>query len=217
MRKTVIWILTLVLFTLSCPVGATEMEAALQLGEYGIMRGDPDGNYRLSDSISRAEFSKMIMIARNGAVCVPQETVFSDVDASHWASGYIASAAEHGIINGLGDGTFAPGSPVTHSQALKMVLHVLGYGQQAEDLGGYPDGYYAVLDTVQLMPDFPRDAEGATRGEIALLLVAALDVPLRRERKIFYFGEDGRLTSRTEVTVPDGQAATLRTALAASR
>ena len=57
---------------------------------------------------------------------------FTDVPASHWAAGYIAYCAQRGIINGMGDGTFAPDSPVTGLQFAKMLLCALGYNANDE-------------------------------------------------------------------------------------
>ena len=33
---------------------------------------------------------------------------FTDVEPGHWAESYINELSEKGIINGMGDGTFAP-------------------------------------------------------------------------------------------------------------
>lgn len=217
MRKTATLFLILILCTTVLPAKAVETEAAQALSVYGIMQGDPDGNFRLSDSISRAEFAKMIIAAKDGTVFAPRETLFSDVAASHWASGYIAAATEYGIINGMGDGTFSPSAPVTHSQAMKMVLETLGYGTKALVAGGYPTGYFAVSKELNFMVSFPQDEEEASRGEIACLIAEALDVPLYAEKRTYYFDENGRLSFRAEQTQTNGQTATLRTALDSDR
>lgn len=69
-------------------------------------------------------------------------TEFSDVQESHWSSGYVARAAELGIINGFGDGTFAPDEDATYGQMIKMLVCALGYKPIAEANGGWQGGGY---------------------------------------------------------------------------
>lgn len=206
MRKFIALLLTGILTMTAFPVWAAEAgEAAAELGKYGIMNGDPDGNLRLGDTISRAEFAKMSMTAKDGKAYAPTNTVFTDVPSSHWASGYIMKATEYKILNGMGNGTFAPDENVTEDQAVKMVVCALGYGGLAEELGGYPSGYYTVADRLGIWDKNSSDGLlTATRGEVAVLLEKALDVPMRDEKKIFYFDQTGRLNSRTEATVFSG-------------
>ena len=54
------------------------------------------------------------------------KTSFADVAAGHWASGFINTAVESGIIVGDGDGNFRPEDEVKHEEAVKMVICALG-------------------------------------------------------------------------------------------
>jgi hypothetical protein len=70
---------------------------------------------------------------------------FSDVSVVNDDTIFISLAKTMGIINGNGNGTFAPNDLVTYNQAVKMILCTIGYGEQlAKEKGGYPDGYIAV-------------------------------------------------------------------------
>lgn len=204
MKKTVAAILACILLLPAVTGLAEETEAALELGKYGIMQGDPDGNLRLADSISRAEFAKMIMVTKESASYTPVDTEFTDVSETHWASGYIAACVESEILNGMGDGTFAPDAPVTHEQAVKMVVCALGYGAVAEHLGGYPGGYFSVAKSRGCLAGIPMDAVPATRGEIAGLLAASLDVPHAETDEEFFFDHNGRLAKNPTTVVYDG-------------
>ncbi len=206
MRKIIVVLLAVILMATACPVWAAEAEdAAAELGKYGIMNGDPDGNLRLADTVSRAEFAKMIMAAKDGRVYAPTKTVFTDVNSEHWAAGYIMKAVEYGILNGMGDGTFAPETTVTGEQALKMVLCALGYSGPSEEKGGYPTGYYAVAEELGLWNRNTSDGTlPASRATVAILLEKALDIPLREEKKIYFFNDSGRLDVQLEITVHDG-------------
>ena len=69
---------------------------------------------------------------------------FSDVASTHWAAGYIYTAAEYGAINGFGDGMFQPELSVTNEQAVKMLAAAWGCTDEAEKLGGCPNGYMEI-------------------------------------------------------------------------
>ena len=108
---------------------------------------------------------------------------FTDVASNHWAAGYINWAAGLGIVNGMGDGTFAPDAPVTYEQAVKMIVCALGYESLAVKRGGYPTGYmviassYGVTDGVAMTPA----SINATRAGVAQLIYNALEAPLMVE------------------------------------
>ena len=96
---------------------------------------------------------------------------FTDVPASHWAAGYIAYCANAGIINGMGDGTFAPDSPVTGLQFAKMLLCAVGYNANDEYVN---DDWAIVVSKDALRLDIFKGNLGgatntpATREECAL-------------------------------------------------
>ena len=129
------------------------------LKENGIIKGDPNGDLRPDDELTRAEFAVILCrvmgveeLARTDGMIGKE--YFKDVTQTHWAAGYINTAAEYRAINGYEDRTFRPEQSVTNEQAVKMLVGAWGYGGEAEKLGGYPDGYmeiarrYGVTDTV---------------------------------------------------------------------
>lgn len=179
-------------------------EAVESLSKLGIVTGDPDGTYRPEDTVTRAEMAALIAriqgydeTAKGSA-----NTVFTDVPASHWASGYIAQANNQGIVNGYGDGTFGPEDTVLYEQAVKMIMATLGYTPFAENNGSYPTGYltaasrYGVVDGVSNAVI----GTGANRGTVAQLLANAIDTPLMGQSK---WATDGTV----EYTIYDGTTA----------
>ena len=76
----------------------------------GTYRYDPDGH------LTRGALAKLAALACTlveGTITVPDETpAFSDVDG-HWAEAYIQWAADNHLIDGVGDGTYAPNETVT--------------------------------------------------------------------------------------------------------
>lgn len=135
------------------PAGAPYEEAVGVLAELGIIKGDDYGNFNPDNTITRAEAATIIC----RMLCVEEEAkaikreVFSDVSISHWAVGYIAKAAEIGIINGYGNGNFGPNDPVAQDQIIKMLVCAWGYGQYAKELGGWPTGYITVAEELGII------------------------------------------------------------------
>lgn len=125
--------------------GAEYAEAAEYLHEIGVMQGDTSGNFNPDRYVTRAQMAAVICRMLGESEELPDSgTSFSDVPASYWASGYIAKAAELGIINGYKDGTFKPGNTVTYEQALAMVVRATGLEDAAKAAGGYPNGHIEV-------------------------------------------------------------------------
>ena len=154
------------------------------LAALGIVGGDDQGNFNPDNTITRAEFTKIVCEiqglkgdANKGA------TAFTDVAADHWASGYINMATNLKIINGMGDGTFAPEAPVTYEQAIKMLVVTLGFSPMAEDKGGYPTGHLVVAQTYGMTKNVaaPAQTEAAKRSLIAQIVYNTIDTPMMEQ------------------------------------
>ena len=115
-------------------------EAVNMATALGIIQGFPDGSYHPEDLVTRAQMSKMISIIMNkGADPVLDSTIpqqYTDVPLAHWAFRNIAYCTGFGIVEGLGDGNFAPESGVTGTEAAKMLLVTLGYNADIEKFNG---------------------------------------------------------------------------------
>ena len=157
-------------------------EAVETLSKLGIVTGYEDGSYKPETVVTRAEMAALIAriqgydeVAKASAA-----TIFADVAKEHWASGYVAQAANQGIINGYGDGTFGPDDAVTYEQAVKMIMATLGYTPYANFNGGYPTGYLAAATRYGVTKKVSNAVvgTGANRGTIAQLLNNAIDTPL---------------------------------------
>ena len=145
------------------PQNKEELSKTYEMGilnQNGIIVGDPDGDLREGDEITRAEFAAVLCRAMG---CenetenndLKQKNYFPDVPAEHWAAGYVNFAYENGAISGFPDGNFYPEQKVTNEQVIKMLIGAWGYGDEAEKNGGYPNGYmkvakeHGVLDTIE--------------------------------------------------------------------
>ena len=165
--KKRIWALTL-LVGLFCllPAGAmaadTETNVIQTVRALGIMQGDGSGNLNLSNSVTRAEFAKMLVAASSYHDTISEEgtgySLFQDVKSSHWASEYIKTAVEAGWLVGYTDGTFRPDQGVTLEEACTALLRLLGY-ESADLAGSFPQAQLSKASALGL-----RDQVSASQG-----------------------------------------------------
>ena len=157
-------------------------EAITILSNLGVFDGFEDGSFKPNDTVTRAQMAKIICQTLGygeQAEASAGSTIFTDVPANHWASGYINVAQSLDIINGYGNGNFGPEDKVTYEQAVKMIVSALGYNLVADAKGGYPTGYLAVASTEGIVKGSNgKVGTEATRSTIAVLVYNALEVRL---------------------------------------
>lgn len=113
-----------------------------------------------------------------------QQGQFSDVDENAWyganQQGTIQGAYELGLMDGMGDGTFAPGEYLSCSEAIKMASVVRSiYTDDGVDLtGGEPwDAPYRAYSILEGIIPFERKSEfywRCSRSQMAYLFARAL-------------------------------------------
>ena len=115
-----------------------QKEAVDILSQAGVLAG-ADGSFNPTDNFTREQAAKVItylMLGTKVADSLQTTTSsFSDVAVSRWSAPYIQYCVTTGVLNGMGDGTFAPEGKVTGTQFAKMLLTALGYGKNGEYVG----------------------------------------------------------------------------------
>ena len=162
----------------SFAVTLNEEVIASLLNQLDIMKGDEDGNLRLYDHISRAEFSKVAIATsayRNGVAKNITISPFKDVSYTHWAAPYIKLAVTNKYISGYPDGTFLPENNLLYEEALTIMLKILGYTD--DDFGSsWPYGQIALAVNLELIKNIDASAGmPITRREVMQLVYNALD------------------------------------------
>lgn len=170
---------------------ATEEPAAYTkaqdlLGQLEIMVGDENGNFNADKTITKGEAARIIysLMVEMGGTLPGVDTVFSDVTSLYWGSGYInalngATVNGAAVINGTGNGTFAPTKTLSYDEINTMLSIVLGYQPYAVKQGGYPFGYRSAASKAKLYDNTfgavtYGGTKGITRGEVAILVANAL-------------------------------------------
>ena len=157
--------------------GAVELLSALE-----VLKGDENGNFNPDNTITRAEFAAVVCRAlglEGSAASAKGATMFTDVAADHWASGYINLASQQGIVNGKGNGIFDPEGNVTYAEAVKMLVVAIGYEPMAATKGGYPAGYLSVANSTKMTAGVAGASDvAALRSTVAMLTANALEIPV---------------------------------------
>lgn len=146
-------------------------EAVEYVHKAGIMVGDNNGNFNPYTTVNRAEMATIICRMLNVDKDLATSTQFTDVPVGHWANGYISKAASFGIVNGYGGGKFGPSDAVTYEQAVTMIIRGIGFTEDAENMGGYPDGFLNLAENLGLLEGISAQKnEALSRADIAILL-----------------------------------------------
>jgi hypothetical protein len=112
----------------------------------GIISGYGDGTFHPDANITRAQITKLIVLASGWTLLNPPAAHFTDVNPGYWAYSYIETAYAHNAISGYEDGTFRPGLYVTRAQIAKIVVIARGYAitiPTTPNFNDVPPSYWA--------------------------------------------------------------------------
>ena len=155
--------------------------------ENGLMNGVENNQFAPNTATNRAMLAT-ILYRLAGQPDVSGDLPFTDVAAGTWYTDAVLWAAQNGIVNGLGENTFAPMNTLTREQLVTMLYRYAeaeGYDvSAAADLSGYPDAdkvqtyaqeamSWAVAEGIVAgMEDGTLNPAGnATRAQIATILM----------------------------------------------
>ena len=110
--------------------------------ENGLMNGVENNQFAPNTATNRAMLAT-ILYRLAGEPAVSGDLPFTDVESGTWYTDAVLWAAQNGIVNGLGENTFAPMNTLTREQLVTMLYRYAeaeGYDvSAAADLSGYPD------------------------------------------------------------------------------
>ena len=155
--------------------GAVNVLSALK-----VVDGFTDGTYKPEQTVTRAQMAKLIVTALGVADYATAKTSkYTDMGAATWAIPYVEYASNLNIVNGVGNGKFNPNGTVTYEQAATMIVRALGYTDQCKEMNGtWPAIYVQKAMALGIFSDVVNGgANGATRGDIAVMLFNAIDLP----------------------------------------
>ena len=124
---------------------------------------------------------------------------FSDVTPE--TDGYYAIMAmvNLGYMSGYEDGFFLPDRFITGTEAVKILVHMLGYKYKAVTGGGYPAGYLSCANDIELSKGVGLSyTEPLKWSGLVKLVSNALDIPLV---DLIAVGDDERYQIKDDVTL----------------
>lgn len=154
-------------------------------GHQAYIQGYPDATFRPDQSISRAEMAMILYRIDAGAASDDVKTRrFSDIASTHWAFDAIHEASARAWMQGLPDGSFAPGQPITRAEMAVVVSRWSGL--QGGEAAGFADtaGHWAEQDIARvhaagLLQGYPdgtfRPQQALTRAEAVTLINSMLE------------------------------------------
>lgn len=134
------------------------------------------GIYSFSDkkeneTVTRGMFAKMVTDLLGISDGGDAASYFTDVNADNEYYGAIGMVAVLGVMNGIGDGLFAPNEPITYTQAVKTVVSALGYKPAADVTGGFSSGYMRCAYDLGIIKNAPYDYEAPLTFSSAAMLI----------------------------------------------
>lgn len=192
MQRVASALLTLVLLFGMVPASVFEAKSASWMEEYlekvvdwGVMRGDVNGNLNEDGMITRAEFVTMINRAfgYTGSTSHP----FEDVKLKDWYNNDIGIAYNMGYFKGTGETTASPNAYLTREQAVVLIGRNLLLQEKKGETLGFSDsrtfsswsrgmiesainaGYVSGYSDGSFLPQ-----KNVSRGEVAAMLVKAI-------------------------------------------
>jgi hypothetical protein len=87
-----------------------------------IIKGKETGKYDPAEHMTRAQFA-VLLVRALGLPGQAYDNTFKDVSGKEWFNkeGELMAAVKYGVIQGIGDGTFAPNEKITRAQAAAMI------------------------------------------------------------------------------------------------
>ncbi|PWK04936.1 S-layer homology domain-containing protein [Tumebacillus permanentifrigoris] len=169
---------------------ATGLEDALQQArELGLLVGDPNGEIRPNDHLTRMELAKIFCSLFQLNIEQVQSPSFADVSSNDWGLNYIEAVRKAGLMTGDGR-TFRPNDLITREEM--AVVLVRGLGLDAQGAGSQlkiadkseistwaQDAVQTVLDLglMQASGNTFSPQQALIRQEVATVAVGVVDRP----------------------------------------
>jgi|GEM_PF-1161412 len=162
------------------------------LFEAKIVGGYPDGTFGPENSVTRAEFSKMLTNALGLADGNPAIPTFSDVKPGDWYFGCVEAAVKADLVKGYDTGEFRPDSLITRQEMTVILVRAMGLLEAANASAGsgtafiddsaiasWSRGFVVTSSREGLVGGYPdntfRAEANATRAEACAMIYKLLE------------------------------------------
>lgn len=126
--------------------------------------------------VTRAVFASYAAKLINAGDEKANDVYYHDVSRDYWAFNAIGTLTAHGYLKGGGGAMYYPDNVIKTTEAVKILMSVMGYDDMAAMYGGYPSGYMRLASEIELLSGC-IGAEELTMSDMIKMLVNALDCP----------------------------------------
>ena len=160
-------------------------ESILYIKNKCMVKGYDNGTYGVDNPITRAEFTKIVLLAKYSITEIEEATNqgFEDVSDNDWFAHYVNFAKENKFIIGYEkENKFKPNQLITFAEASKIIVNVLiGETEGAKTQTWWKPFIKALTDRQIDLSDFKKEnsdeynvQKNLTRGEMAYLIYSVL-------------------------------------------
>lgn len=163
----------------------------------GIIVGYSDGTFRPENSVTRAEFLKMLITSLKIETDLFEEVPFEDVMKDEWYYDYVRGGYNAGLINGTSNNTFAPNSVITREDIATITYRACMYKKckvaspgilnysDSSNISDYARAAVSVLQTEKILLGYETGEFApqkiATRAETAVIINRLLNCVSKEE------------------------------------
>lgn len=123
----------------------------------GYFRGTTETTFAPQRNMTRAMF--VVVLSRfDGAKGDSSQSAFTDVAPEAWCTAAINWAAANKIVEGKGDGTFAPDAPITRAQMCAIINRYLNYYKKGNKVTLSQTGSVSAMSDQNTVPSYAVDA-----------------------------------------------------------
>lgn len=123
----------------------------------GYFRGTTETTFSPQRNMTRAMFV-VVLFRFDGAKGDGSQSAFTDVAPGAWCTAAINWAAANKIVEGKGDGTFAPNAPITRAQMCAIIDRYLNYYKKDNKVTLSQTGSVSVMSDQNTVPSYAVDA-----------------------------------------------------------
>ena len=134
------------------------------------------------------------------------QTGYNDVNPENWYYDYVMDLSDHGVINGVGKGAYAPAQSTTTGEALKLILLAAGHAAQDATGDHWASGYVDYVKENHLLPAslLGDPDQPITRGNVAQLAAKAIGFGQSFATSPFADTQDGYVIALAEAGILEG-------------
>lgn len=153
----------------------------------GFIKGDPDGNLRATDPITRQELAVVLAQALGLTTSKKVSEPFVDVNSASWSAPSIQAVKKAGLLQGDAKGYFHPRAEITGQELITVLVRATAYAKQGNQIEPLPSEwkgasawaapYIQAAEKANLLSEYQGEnkvKQGLVRGEAIGMMLSAI-------------------------------------------